>query len=225
MNDVLMLGATGLVGALALPPLLERARVHAVGRRAPVLVHPGLDAIVAPLEDPSRDAALERELRAKSSGALGAFVCCVGTTIRVAGSQEAFVAVDRTLVARVARIARALGARQAIVVSSVGADPRSRNFYLAVTGAMEDDVAALGFARCDFLRPGLLLGERAQRRGAERLFQSLAWAYNPLLHGRALSRYRAIDAARVAGAIAALLGRDGNGRFVHENASIDALKA
>ena len=218
MSDVLLLGATGLTGSLALPRLLGRATVHAAGRRAPALAHASLRAIVAPLDD---DAALERGL---DGVGLGAYVSCLGTTIRVAGSREAFVAVDRTLVVRTARVARAHGARQAIVVSSVGADARSRNFYLSVKGAMEDDVAALGFERVDFLRPGLLLGERAGRRVAEHLFQKLAPVYNPLLAG-ALGRYRAIPADAVAAAIAALLGRRERGVFIHENAAIEALKA
>lgn len=212
MNEVLLVGATGLTGSLALRLLVERAKVHAAGRRAPALEHVSLHAI--PLEPESALAGVK----------LDAYVSCLGTTIRVAGSRAAFIAVDRTLVVRTARIAREHGARQAIVVSSVGADARARNFYLSVKGAMEEDIATLGFERVDFLRPGLLLGERAGRRAAEHLFQKLAPVYNPLLAGP-LGRYRAIPAGAVAAAIVALLGRDERGVFVHENAAIEALEA
>ena len=89
---------------------------------------------------------------------------------------------------------------------------------------MERGLAALGFTRVDVLRPGLLLGDRAQHRRGEAIARALAPAFNPLLRGK-LSRYRAIPADDVAAAAVALLEQDAPGVFVHEHASISGLAA
>ena len=110
-----------------------------------------------------------------------------------------------------------------VSVSSVGADPASRIAYLALKGTVEADLAALGFARLDIVRPGLLRGERGpDRRTGERIGIALSPLVNPLLVGR-LRRYRAIDAALVAAAIASLCERKEEGRFVYFNDSITRL--
>ncbi len=116
---------------------------------------------------------------------------------------------------RLARIARELGAAHAIAISSVGADAASGNFYLSVKGRTEHELAALGFARVDLLRPGLLLGDRAEQRQGEAIAGRLAPVFNPVLMGP-LRRYRAIDAADVAAAAIALIGAPPPGVFTHE---------
>lgn len=219
--NILFAGATGLVGRLALPLFLQRlpgdARVLAVGRRAPVASDPRLLPIIGALDD--------ADLLARLDGALAAhapavFVCALGTTLRQAGSGRAFAALDRDAVVALAERARAHGARQAVVVSSVGAHADSGSLYLRVKGEMQAAITALGFARTDFLQPGLLLGERLdESRPGERIAQTLAPLYNPLLVGR-LHRYRAIPAATVAAALVALVGAPGQGVTLHRN---DAL--
>jgi uncharacterized protein YbjT (DUF2867 family) len=104
-------------------------------------------------------------------------------------------------------------------VSSVGADPTSANFYLRLKGETERDVVAVGFARVDIIRPGLLLGDRREFRPAERFAALLAPVVNPLLVGP-LARYRAIRAEAVAGAIARLAGAKGRGTIVHEGVAL-----
>ncbi|TXK66010.1 hypothetical protein [Alkalisalibacterium limincola] len=225
--DVLFAGATGLVGAQALPVLLRRAdaegfRVFTVGRRPPLVTHDRLVALEWVAQAGAAGHRVSAELE-RHGARLGSFVCALGTTISQAGSREAFARVDHDLVVSLARAARGRGATQAVVVSSVGADAAASNFYLSVKGDMECSVLGLGFMRCDFLHPGLLLGQRdGPSRPAEWLGQRVFPMLRPLLRG-GLRRYRAIDAAQVAAALAALVGRQAHGVFVHNNGAIEEI--
>lgn len=222
---VLLAGATGLVGQQLLSLLVGRSdgpRVLAPVRRELALRAPSLVTVVSDFA-PAGDAALTERLR-REAPSIDAYVCCLGTTIKKAGSREAFLAVDRDLVLRLAAIARDLGARQAILVSSVGASAQSGNFYLRVKGEAERAIAEMGFDRVDVLRPGLLLGERDESRPGESIARALTPLTNPLLRGP-LRRFRGIAARDVAAAAAALLGRDEPGRHVHEYADLMALAA
>lgn len=219
---VLLAGASGLVGGLALEQLQQTPRpVLAPTRRALAVVGPQLHNLVIDFVDPLADAALTESSRA-AAGALGAYICCLGTTLKAAGSRTAFEAVDLDLVLRLGRIARTLGASHAVLVSSLGADAKSSNFYLAVKGRAEQGLTALGFSRVDCLRPGLLLGPRSEKRVGEALGQRLAPFYNPLLLGP-LRRYRSIPAASVARAAVALLDQKTAGVFTHEHDAMMAL--
>jgi uncharacterized protein YbjT (DUF2867 family) len=194
-RTVLMAGATGLVGRLALARLLDRPEVEhvvAVGRRPPALTHARLEAKTVDFA----------RLDAVPPVHAGAALCALGTTIKVAGSQAAFRAVDHDAVLACARWARAGGAPTFALVSSVGAASGAGNFYLRVKGEAEEAVAAVGFPRLVVLRPSLLLGDRAERRLAEAAAQVVTPALNPLLLGP-LRRYRAVDADRVAAALVA----------------------
>jgi uncharacterized protein YbjT (DUF2867 family) len=152
-------------------------------------------------------------------------VSALGTTMRSAGSQAAFRAVDLDAVVAFAEGARRAAARHMVTVSSVGADRRSRNFYLRTKGEMERALEGLGFERLDIFRPGLLRGERGgERRLGERVGIALSPLVNLVLRGR-LDRLAAIDADRVAAAIAACLGDSEPGTFRHENRDIRELAA
>jgi uncharacterized protein YbjT (DUF2867 family) len=135
---------------------------------------------------------------------------------------EAFEAIDRTAVVDFARAAREDGARQWMMVSSTGADPESRNAYLAVKGRAEADVLTLGFERVDIFRPGLLMGERPDKRPAERLGQLMSPLLNLLLGG-SLDRYQSIPAQSVAEAMARTAGSTDTGCEVHHNREIRTL--
>lgn len=223
-GSVLLAGATGLVGGRVLERLLappQGPQVLAPVRRPLTIPSPRLFAPVVELGDAGQDLALREQLRG-ASPQIGSYLCCLGTTIRRAGSREAFLAVDRDLVLRLAAIALELGARQAILVSSVGASAQSGNFYLRVKGETERALADLGFERLDLLRPGLLLGNRTESRPGEAIARRLSPVTNPLLRGP-LRRYRGIAADDVAAAAVALVGLGGPGRHVHENAGLLAL--
>lgn len=152
-----------------------------------------------------------------------AAVSALGTTMRAAGSQARFRAVDLDSVVAFAAAARRAGARHMVAVSSVGADERSRNFYLRTKGEMERALEALGFDRLDILRPGLLRGQRGgERRPGERIGIALSPVANLLLRGR-LDRYAAIEADIVAAAIGGALRQAAPGIFRHENRCLRGL--
>jgi uncharacterized protein YbjT (DUF2867 family) len=127
--------------------------------------------------------------------------CCLGTTIKKAGSQAAFRRVDCDIPVSVAREARAAGAGQFLIVTAVGADPQSRVFYNRVKGEAEAALRALDFPRgVSIFRPSLLVGDRAESRPAERVAMTFMLAAGPLFAG-GLARYKAIEAADVARAM------------------------
>jgi uncharacterized protein YbjT (DUF2867 family) len=210
-HTALIAGATGLVGRACLERLLDHASyglVVAVVRRAPEVVHQKLRVVVADFDHLDETALPEVD---------HAF-CALGTTIARAGSQEAFRRVDRDAVVAFARLARAHGATQLALVSSVGADASSSNFYLRVKGEAERELAASGFDGLHVLRPGLLLGDRRESRPAEAVARALLPWLNPLLAG-GLRRYRSVDAGTVAEAMigAALEGTRGVRILEHDD--------
>lgn len=218
---VLLTGASGLVGSEVLDRLLAPGAPFEVvaPTRSPLAFKSA--RLSNPIYDDDKarrrgDSGLRRSLAGLKSDV---WICTLGTTMAKAGNQAAFVAVDRDLVLKFAGIARALGARQAILVSSVGASPRSGSFYLRVKSEAERGLAEQNFPRVDILRPGLLLGERGERRPGERVAQALSPLYNPLLIGP-LSRYRAVQAATVAECAVRLALEGGSGWTVHEYASM-----
>ena len=211
---VLLAGASGLVGGQA-AEALPAARLACIGRRAA----PGLASAVRQQIGPvDQWPALIAEL------APSVAVCALGTTIRVAGSKQAFRAVDFDLVLAFANAARDAGASRFILVSSVGASAASPNFYLSVKGQAEEAVKALGFARVDVLRPGLLRGARKEQRAMEGLAMRVA-PFTDLLTPAVLDRYRSIAARDVARAAAALCDAEAPGQFVHHNREMLALSA
>ena len=213
---ILLAGASGLIGS-KLVKLLAGCDVelHILTRR---LLETGKAAIVQIVSDPADWPAHIAEL------APDVAISCLGTTWNKSGKSEAaFRGVDLDLVLAFAGAAKQAGARQMIAVSSVGASANSAGFYLRTKGQAEQGLADLGFDRLDILRPGLLTGERGgDRRLGERAGIMLSPFTDALLHG-SLRRYRSINAATVAGAIAQLVIAGGQGRFIHENDAITAL--
>lgn len=213
MSDALLVGATGMVGGAVIANA-DALRLTILARRETAGLPPQHKLLVAPPEQWGEIIAAERP---------AIFISCLGTTIRQAGSQAAFRAVDHDLVLAAARAAKEGGAQQAIVVSSVGASAKAGNFYLRTKGETEDGLRALGFERLDILRPGLLTGERqGPARVGEGIAMLAAPLTNALLHG-SLRRYRSIPGETVARAIVALAGRADSGRHIHENDAIRAL--
>ncbi|RKT08588.1 uncharacterized protein YbjT (DUF2867 family) [Streptomyces sp. 3211.6] len=199
-RSALLAGATGLVGGQLLARLLRDpryGRVTVLARRPLGLEHPRLDVRVVDFAGLGAD---DVPAGADVYGALG-------TTIRQAGSQEAFREVDQHHTVRVAALARDAGAERIAVVSSVGAGSGSRAFYLRVKGDMEAEVTALGFRQTEFFRPSFILGRRPTHRRGEGLGSSAATVLAPLLAGPARA-YRPVPAGRLAAAMIAALAED-----------------
>jgi uncharacterized protein YbjT (DUF2867 family) len=204
----LLAGATGLVGAHLLDLLLEAGdfgRVVAVTRRPLTREHPRLA---------NRTVQFDKIGSQFAHFSCHTAFCCLGTTIRAAGSEQAFRRVDVDHVLAVAGVAQAAGAQRFIVVSAVGADPHSGNFYLRTKGEMEEALAPMKFASLDILQPSVLLGWRHDVRPLELAASILMPLVNPLLLG-SYTVYRGISASTVARAMlgAARSGRRGSNRY------------
>ncbi|MBC7492709.1 MAG: NAD(P)H-binding protein [Novosphingobium sp.] len=219
-RTVILVGATGMIGRAVMARAVGRnsIRLHAIARReVPLPAGARMEMLLA---DPARWPEAIAASGAGSDLATSAdcIVIALGTTIAaVGGDKAAFRAVDHDLVLACAHAAKQSGIRQAIVVSSVGANAGARNFYLSVKGETEDALAKLHFTRLDVLRPGLLRGHReGPLRAGERIGMIASPLMDIALHGKA-RRYRSIRATTVADAALALVGARPDGRFVHEH--------
>ena len=196
-----------------LPLLLASSRyskVIVVGRRPVAQTHPKLVQVVTELSE------LESvRLRLIADDVY----CCLGTTMRQAGSKEAFYQVDFQYVVKLAAIATANFAAQFLVVSSMGANSRSRFYYSRVKGEMEAAVRQAPFRALHIFRPSLLLGQRAAPRLGERVGAFFLKLASPLLQG-SWRNYRAVPAATVAQAMLHAAESESRGIQVHESGSL-----
>jgi uncharacterized protein YbjT (DUF2867 family) len=193
-RTALVAGATGLIGNHVLQFLLADdawARVVTVGRRITPHKHPKLEQRVLDLGELEtvRDLPHSEDV-----------FCCLGTTIKQAGSQPAFRQVDHAFVVGLGRAGLRAGATQFLLVSAIGADPASRVFYSRVKGETETAIGRLHYHSTQIFRPSLLLGERHQFRVGERIATRMAPVLSGLLIGR-WRRYRPIRAETVARAM------------------------
>ncbi|MEW2531068.1 NAD(P)H-binding protein [Streptomyces sp. NPDC047071] len=216
-RTAVLAGATGLVGSHLLTRLLadpRYTRVTVLTRRPLTLTHAQLDirhVDFAHLDDAGVPASDD-------------FYCTLGTTIKKAGSQDAFRTVDQHYTVAVARSAHRAGARRVALCSAVGADPAARTFYLRVKGDTEREIASLGYEQAEIFRPSLLLGPRAEKRPGERAMTALAPLVTPLLVGP-LRPYRPVTADRLAAAMVASLATAAPGTRVHTHRAITELAA
>jgi uncharacterized protein YbjT (DUF2867 family) len=207
---VLLAGATGFVGNFALDALLEApdvSRVYAVTRRPLGREHPRLANRIVQFQQ------VETQLKGLVCQVA---LCCLGTTIREAGSEQAFRSVDIDSVLAFARTAKAAQAQRFVAVSSVGADPKSTNFYLRTKGELEVALMGIGFASLDILQPSILLGWRKEIRPLELAVSVLMPAINPLLLGKR-EPFRGISARTVGAAMVGVTrsGRRGVQRYTY----------
>jgi uncharacterized protein YbjT (DUF2867 family) len=215
-KTALLLGASGLVGSFCLQTLLADpmyTRILLLNRRpSPFAEHPRLTQKTVNFDSLNPD----------DFASVDDVFCALGTTMRKAGSQEAFRRVDLEYPLQAAKLARSAGAGQCVLVSSVGADADSKNFYLRTKGQLEQEIGKLGFATLHIFRPSLLLGEREEFRLGERVMMALAPALNLAMWG-GLRRYRAIPAATVGQAMVKAAQEGKRGTFIHEHDEIVRL--
>lgn len=201
----LVAGATGLVGQAILKLLLADNRysaVHILGRRAPAVTHPKLVVHISP------------SLLAVACPAVDDVFIALGTTIKVAGSQAAFKAIDGDVVVAIARAAKAAGATHLAVVSAMGASTQSGVFYNQVKGEMEAAVSQLGFDTLVIARPSLLAGDRDALKQPERVAEKLSLVAFKWLKPLIPANYRAINASSVAEVMVGTLSTAGSGKHV-----------
>jgi uncharacterized protein YbjT (DUF2867 family) len=211
----LLAGASGFVGNLALDALLDAsdiARVFAVTRRPLGREHPRLANRIIQFQQ------VESQLKGLICHVA---LCCLGTTIRQAGSEQAFRQVDVDAVLAFARAAKAAQAQRFVVVSSVGADPESKNFYLRTKGEMEQALMGVGFPSLDILQPSALLGLRREIRPLEIAASAIMPLVNPFLTGKR-EPFRGIPARTVA---AAMVGVTRSGRRGVQRYTYSAIQA
>ena len=194
-TDICIAGATGLVGhelLLLLAHLDEVRSIKAVSRSPMGRIPPHVENIILDF-----DSLKQRQDVLKA----GVFICCLGTTIKKAGSQEAFRKVDYSYVVNFAKVAEACAAQKLLVISAMGADAESKIFYNRVKGEMENELRKLKIPQIEVFRPSLILGERKESRPGEDIAQKLSPVLNKLMVGP-LKKYRAIKANDIARAMA-----------------------
>lgn len=213
--SICVVGSTGLIGQAISAASIGRTefRLTALARREQRLpVGAKMDMIVA---DPANWGDLLAEIRPT------AMICALGTTWRKAGANEdAFRAVDYDLVVDTAQAASKAGVEQFVVVSSIGANPLSKGFYLRVKGDMERALKKLPFERLDILKAGLLRGDRNRdMRPAEQFGHFVSPVTDLLLHGK-FRDYRSIHDDIVAQATLQFAMNKVSGTFIHTHDGI-----
>ena len=204
---ILLAGATGLTGEHLLDRLLNEPTIECVlaPTRKPLAEHPRLENPIGPLQT----------LLPQLQGDIDTAFCCLGSTLKEAGSQEAFRAVDHDLVLAFAERARALGARHLLVVSALGASAQSNLFYCRTKGEMEEALQAQDWPQLTIARPSQLLGPRMEIRPLERVAAPLS----QLLPGK----YRGIAACTLARALWRLALEDNEGVRIVESDELRKL--
>lgn len=207
MKTAVIAGATGLIGKRLLEELLQSPRyasVIALTRRPLALQHPQLRNVVTDFQQPGS---------VLTDVVPHDVFCCLGTTMAKAGSKEKFYEVDFQYPLNLASATRALGAKQYLLVSAVGADAHSKIYYNRVKGQTENAIREVGFDALHIFRPSLLLGPRPEKRAGEDIakvvYKIFSFAIPP--------KYKAISFEKVAEAMLVFAARDMRGTFVHES--------
>jgi len=209
----LVAGATGLVGGHVVERLVESADKG----RVVVLVRKKTEKLPAEVDQKVVDYdALDP---APFAGVDDVYLC-LGTTIRKAGSEDAFRKVDHDYTVAVASAAKAAGATRCAIVSAIGASPDAPSFYYRVKGETDRDVEAIGFDDLVIARPSFLVGDRQENRPGERVGIAMTKALGFALVG-GLRKYRVIGAKQVARAMVAALPNAGKRRILEHDAIVD----
>ncbi|MNI42038.1 hypothetical protein D3C73_963080 [compost metagenome] len=208
-RTALIIGATGLVGNELLHILVQSdayEHVKVIIRKPLSIKHDKLTQLVV-----NFDEFYEYE----DEFAVHDVFCCLGTTIKKAGSQAAFKKVDFDYPVQAAKLAKNQGARQFLIISAIGANAQSNLFYSRVKGEVEEALKQLQLPSLHIFRPSLLLGNRKEFRFGEKAAAIIIPIFSPLLAGK-LNKYKPIQAKQVAQAMVQNAIKIRSGEFEYE---------
>jgi uncharacterized protein YbjT (DUF2867 family) len=206
MKTALIAGSTGLIGKQLLQLLLDSDRytkVIAITRQD-LPAHPKLEQIKTAF-----DSIGEKSNMLKADDVF----CCLGTTMAKAGSKDKFYQVDFYYPLLLAKISKAEGAKQYLLVSALGADKKSSVYYNQVKGEIEDAIAEVGFQTVHIFRPSLLLGPREEKRAGEESAKVIYKYLSFLIP----TRYKAIESIKVARAMLSYAHAEQSGQHIHQS--------
>lgn len=212
-KTALLAGASGLTGGYLLNLLLESpeySSVIAYVRKSSGLTHPKFKEIVVDWETLQEPVAAEDVF------------CCLGTTIKKAGSQEAFRRVDYNYPLQLAQIQLRGGSQQFLLVSAIGADAKSSVFYSRVKGELENALQSIGYKSLHIFRPSFIAGPRKESRPGERIGLAIFSLLSPLFIGP-LKKYAPIQAEHIARAMLRAAQKNQPGIKVYDSAVTDEL--
>ena len=215
MKTALLFGGTGLVGRELMKRLFEDWHYNELKvfvRKKMVIKHLHVDVVQIDFDSMDESAAM-----IKGDDCF----CALGTTMKKAGSREAFRKVDYEYVMNIARIAKQNGVKKFLVVSSIGADPASSNFYLKTKGEMEMALRQLSFEELIIVRPSILMGKRNEFRLGELIGILFARIVSPFMIGP-IKRYRPIKARVVARSMIKLANSSAN-KIIYESNELREL--
>jgi uncharacterized protein YbjT (DUF2867 family) len=207
MRTALLVGASGLVGGELLDLLLS----DSVYEKVVVLTRKPISIDNAKYQNHVVD--FDRLTEYYNDIVAQDIFCCLGTTMRVAGSKDAFKKVDYTYPLEIARLAKAAGAEQYLLVSALGANEKSSIFYNKVKGEVEHAIEALNYQSFNVFRPSLLLGSRSEQRNGEdaaKIFYKIFGFIIP-------AKYKAIEARSVAMAMLTAAKSKNPGLMIYES--------
>ena len=209
-KTALVLGATGLIGNILTHRLVESslyANVKVLVRKSLDWKHPRLQEVQFDFDHPNG-------LLTQASD----IFCCLGTTIKKAGSKAAFRKVDYQYPMDIARLGLANGAQQFAIVTAMGADVDSSVFYNKVKGETERDLTAMNYPTLLIFRPSLLFGNRSENRLGERIAAGAMRLFNPLIP----AKYKGIEAEKVANAMLQTTQEELTGKHIFESDTLQS---
>ncbi|GAB4017983.1 oxidoreductase [Spirosoma koreense] len=212
-KTALVLGATGLIGNLVTHRLVDSPfyeKVKVLVRKPLNWQHPRLQEIQFDFDHPNGLLTQADDI-----------FCCLGTTIKKAGSRDAFRKVDYQYPIDIAQLSLAAGARQFAVVTAVGANPASSIFYNRVKGEVERDLTNLHYPTLLIFRPSLLLGNRTEVRLGEQISSLLMRVLNPVIP----AKYKGVDADKVASAMIQTAQQGLTGKHIYESDSLQEFQS
>lgn len=210
---VAIAGATGLTGSLCLQELLQNENISgviAIGRKPTGIKHSKLKEV------------LLNNNKLNESVISNAFICCLGTTIKKAGTKEAFKEIDLELPVYLANKIKNNGCNTVAVVSAMGANPKSSIFYNNVKGQMEETMKEINLNSLSILRPSIISGPRKEKRFGEKMGLIFMKVINPLLLG-SLENYKSIKASDIAKALVHCVIKQKAGSTIYLSGEIKEL--